>query len=101
MYDRDVPRSTSSAGCATSIPPSGVIDSAMDDIEREITCLHEILHALESRLTPVIHSRPSGAESRPTAESSGVPLADRLRGFSVNIEEARSRIRVTIDSLAI
>lgn len=94
----------SPSGCssATLAQPSSIIDSAMDEVEKEISSLHEIFHALQSRLTPVSQERLAETNKDSQAfPSCGVPLADKLHRFARDVGAARSRIRDTIDSLAV
>lgn len=77
------------------------IDSANEELDREISQLHSVLSNLEMRLSPVVRVTPSEAAKRSDPPPTSVPLADTMRRFSFGIAQARDRIGVLLETVAL
>lgn len=79
----------------------GQIEERIAGINREVDHLHDLLKALEDRLTPAIPQIPKSDEKggpRPVGPTLA-PLAARLEDGLTGIQAAQYRVRALLDTL--
>ena len=87
-------------GCASS---QSVVTSAMEALEKQITCISELSKSLESRLFSVL--RPAQPEAvndqKDKVSDPGVPISSELCTFSAQIAETCNLLSNILERLGV
>lgn len=78
------------------VPPIGL---AVEQLEKELCGLQEVIHALEQRLSPVTRPIPETLGKEQMQGGGGSPLANQLDAYCYMVRRASANVRALIDCL--
>jgi len=78
------------------MPPIGL---AVEQLEKELYGLQEVIHALEQRLSPVTRPVPESMSKEQIHGGGGSPLANQLDAYCHMVRRASANVRALIDCL--
>lgn len=78
------------------MPPIGI---AVEQLEKELYGLQEVIHALEQRLSPVTRPVPESMGKDQIQSGGGSPLANQLEAYCHMVRRASANVRALIDCL--
>lgn len=84
------------------VPAEPRVLSALNRLQFVVGTTHDLVNALEARLSAVLRAVPpskgDAASGQPSCE---VPLGDAMHGLSQSLEHAHSRLRDMLDRLEV
>lgn len=81
---------------ARQMPPIGM---AVEQLEKELYGLQEVIHQLEQRLSPVLRPVPEPLGKEQIGVPGGSPLANQLDAYCNMTRRASANVRALIDCL--
>ena len=91
-----VGRTLGPAVAQQQMPPIGI---AVDQLEKELHGLREVIRALEQRLSPVLRPVPEAMSKDQLCIGGGSPLANQLDEYCRMVRSGSANVRALIDGL--